>query len=196
MVARAPARPVTDEEMTDAQAALTAPLRVNGVLPNGFRVGLRAWKLFQAHLPFSAYVMSQSSVPPRLRELAIIRIAHSTGCDYELRHHAQGAMNYLGVTQADVDRICEGPDAEGIPALDALVIRLVDDLREHNNISDDLYARLIDELGEETLTELLFTIGNYESMARVINVLGVPMDDDFDVMHAKPASLRSVASPE
>ncbi len=183
MARRSEFAPLSDAELTPEQLEFTKKLRVNGIIPNGFRVGMRSWKLFKAHLPFSSYVMALSSVPARLRELAIIRISHLNNCDYEFEHHSQFGLNRLGFTQQDIDSICEGAGAAGLSDLDSYVIRLVDQLREPNGVSDDVVDKLMDELGEDSFTELMFTIGNYESMTRIINVLGVPMDEDFDAIH-------------
>ncbi len=180
---RSPAQPLSDEQLNEEQLKTAKMLRVNGVLANGFRVGMRAWKLFKAHLPFSIHVMAMSSVPPRVRELAIIRIAHNNNCDYELQHHSMVALQQLGMTEDDLNNIKEGPDASGLSELDASIIRLVDELDSDCNISDSLYAYLHTQFSEDQFAELLFTIGNYESMTRVINVLQVPMDEDFNKMH-------------
>ncbi len=180
---RSQAVPVTDEEFTEEQFNFTKMVRVNGVLANGFRVGMRSWKLFKAHFPFSLYVMALSSVPPRIRELAIIRIAHNNKCDYELAHHTQVGLSQLGFSEQDIANIKIGADAPGLSELDANIIRLVDELANNCNISDELHAYLHQEFNEDQFSELLFTIGNYESMTRVINVLDIPMDEDFNKMH-------------
>lgn len=180
---RAPRTPLSDEEFTQEQLDTTKMLRVNGVLANGFRVGMRSWKLFKAHLPFSLHVMALSSVPPRIRELAIIRIAHNNHCDYELQHHTQVGLTQLGLTQDDIENIKLGADAPGLSELDSYVIKLVDQLATDCNVSDEVHDFLNKEFNQDQFSELLFTIGNYESMTRVINVLGIPMDEDFDKMH-------------
>jgi len=183
MSERAAAVPLSDEQLSEEQQNVTKMLRVNGVLANGFRVGMRAWKLFKAHLPFSLHVMALSSVPPRIRELAIIRIAHNNDCDYELQHHSQVGLTQLGFSENDLANIKQGADAPGLSELDANVIRLVDQLAQNCNISDKLHSALHEEFSEDQFAELLFTIGNYESMTRVINVMDIPMDEDFNKMH-------------
>ncbi|MEM6582898.1 MAG: carboxymuconolactone decarboxylase family protein [Pseudomonadota bacterium] len=183
MSGRQAAVPLSDGEMSDKQREIASKLRVNGVLPNGFRVGMKNWDLFQAHLPFSTYVMARSTVPPRVREMAIVRIAANNGCDYEFQHHSRVCLNHLGFSQPDIERIVEGPNASGLSELDANVLKMVDQLSSNCNLDDDLYQDLRSEFSEQQFAELMFTIGNYESMTRVINVLDVPMDDDFEIMH-------------
>ncbi len=186
---RSKAIPLGDSDMTEEQLKVASNLRVNGVLANGFRVGMNNWKLFKAHLPFSIHVMALSSVPPRIRELAIIRIAHNTDCDYEFQHHCAVAKTQLGFTDQDIENIKQGPEATGLSKVDANVIQLVDELAQTANISDGLHARLHEDFTEEQFSELLFTVGNYESMTRVINVLQIPMDEDFNRMHNLESSV-------
>jgi len=184
MTSRTAVVPLSDEEMTAEQHKATKHLRVNDVLANGFRVGLRTWKLFQAHIPFSLYVMALSSVPPRIREMAIVRIAHNNGCDYEFQHHSKVCLNRLGFTPQDIKNIVAGPDAPGLSELDSNVLKMVDQLSKNCNIDDDVHKFLTETYTEDQFAELMFTIGNYESMTRVINVLNIPMDEDFEKMHS------------
>jgi len=127
--------------------------------------------------------MAGSSVPPRIRELAIIRVAHNNNCEYEFQHHAQVGLSHLGMSPQDIENIRMGASAPGLSTLDARVIELVDQLSNNCNISNELYDYLTNEFSQDQFVELMYTIGNYESMTRVINVLDIPMDSDFEVMH-------------
>src|SRR5262249_38751222 len=48
-------------------------------------------------LAFSHYLQRQSTLPPRLRELVILRVAWRHRCEYERRHHLNLA-GYFGIT--------------------------------------------------------------------------------------------------
>ena len=45
--------------------------------------------LTRAFLRFNVHLLFSSTLPPRLRELAILRVAHRHHCDYEWVHHVK-----------------------------------------------------------------------------------------------------------
>ena len=46
-------------------------------------------KLTRAYLKFSSYLLYGSTLPPRIREQVILRVAHRRGCTYEWSHHVE-----------------------------------------------------------------------------------------------------------
>ena len=46
-------------------------------------------KLTRAYLKFSTYLLYGSTLPPRIREQVILRVAHRRGCAYEWSHHVE-----------------------------------------------------------------------------------------------------------
>ena len=49
-------------------------------------------KLARAFLRFSGYLLFGSTLPTRIREQAILRVAHRRGCAYEWTHHVKIAQ--------------------------------------------------------------------------------------------------------
>src|ERR1700748_1307352 len=45
--------------------------------------------LTQAYLGFNVYILFNSTLPARLRELMILRIATLANCEYEAHHHIE-----------------------------------------------------------------------------------------------------------
>ena len=61
-----------------------------------------------------------------------------------------------------------------------MVLSLVDQMKETSNVDDETYEYLITSLGEHKFTELLHTIGNYDMIAKVLNIFGVPIEEGFE----------------
>ena len=80
--------------------------------------------LTKAFLGFNVYLLFRSSLPPRLREVAILRVAHRRHCAYEWEHHVELAKAE-GLTDADVEGIRRGAATNEIYEL---VLRAVDEL--------------------------------------------------------------------
>lgn len=169
--------PLTDEEMTEEQHELTKHYRRGGVLPNIFRIALRNTKLFKAYKPFGLYTMALSSVPPRMREIAILRVAYNSKSDYEWGHHVRLGRDEGGLSVDEIMRIKQGPDAPGWGKVEAAVIRMVDQMHATSDLDDENYAILMDALGEDAFVELLNTIGNYAMVSSLLNIFGVPLEE-------------------
>lgn len=175
--------PLRDYEMSDEQLDLVKHYRRNGHLPNIFRVGLRNPKLFKAYKAFGLYTMALSSVPPKLRELAIMRVAYLNKCDYEWGHHLRISRE-IGISNAEIARVKEGSEAPGWAPLEAAAIKMVDQIKYHADLDDPTYAILVDGIGEDAFVELVNTIGNYAMISAVLNILGVPLEPDIQGIDA------------
>src|SRR5438270_39358 len=58
-------------------------------------------KLTRAYLRFSGYLLYGSTLPARIREQAILRVAHRRGCGYEWAHHVKIARE-AGLSDSDI----------------------------------------------------------------------------------------------
>src|SRR5262245_19286447 len=52
-----------------------------------YHTGPHSYVLAPAFLDFASAVFQANSLPPELRELAILRVGHSYGAAYEVHHH-------------------------------------------------------------------------------------------------------------
>ena len=66
-------QPLTDSEMIDRQRELLAPFR-DAVFQNILRTAVRHPTLFESWLPFATYAFGKSTLPPRDREILMLRI--------------------------------------------------------------------------------------------------------------------------
>ncbi len=174
-------------EMREALAALRPahprhpfPSRAEG-RPKGLNVlGTLAQHpaLAQAFHTFNGYILFASTLAPRERELLVLRVAAVRGSDYEWRQHAILAGD-AGLDEDEVARIAEGPDAPGWPALDAAMVRAVDELIGDGAVSDATWRVLAGELDSQQLMDLVFTVGAYEVLAMALRSFDVELDDDL-----------------
>jgi alkylhydroperoxidase family enzyme len=148
---------------------------------HGLGVILSHPALAKAFLTFNNHVAIASSVSRRIREILILRISW-------LR---------AGLTDAELERIQQGPDAPGWDALDADLVRAVDELHADACISDQTYARLSAHFTPTQLMDLVFCVGCYDLLAMVFKTFGAQVEPGVDPldpavqarMHAqKPAS--------
>ncbi|WIM86068.1 carboxymuconolactone decarboxylase family protein [Candidatus Mycobacterium wuenschmannii] len=129
-------------------------------------------KLTRAYLKFSTYLLYGSTLPPRIRELVILRVAHRRACTYEWSHHVDMGKRE-GLTDADIEAARAGKAAD---AFDSALLRAVDELDEQSAISDQTWEALGERLDEQQRMDLVFTTGNYIALAMALNTFGVELE--------------------
>jgi AhpD family alkylhydroperoxidase len=166
--------PLPGEEWDDrARTALADLLPAHRRDPRGAGNALatlvRHPDLARAFLAFSTHLLVTSTLPPRVRELAILRIAQRHECLYEWTHHVRMAAK-AGLSQTEIDAAGRG-EAEG--ALEQAVLGAVDELDDDSTLSDATWAALGEHLDEHQRMDLVFTIGGYRMTAAAFNTFGV-----------------------
>ena len=171
--------PLPAEQWDDeVQLALRGMLPRDRQNPQGAGTALstlvRHPDLTKAYLGFNVYLLFRSTLPARLREVAVLRVAHRRECAYEWEHHVEMAKAE-GLTDADVEAIRNGgADDE----LDRLVVRATDELEDNSNLTDETWAALGEHLGERQRMDFVFTVGAYGMLAMAFNTFGVQLENE------------------
>ena len=131
-------------------------------------------RLTRAFLRFNNHLLFTSTLSPRVRELAVLRVAHRRSCEYEWRHHVDMGRE-AGLSDDVIEGIQRGEAAD---ALDSAVLHAVDELEDKSIISDSTWAALSEHLDERQRMDLVFTIGCYGALAMAINTFGVEPDQE------------------
>jgi AhpD family alkylhydroperoxidase len=131
-------------------------------------------KLTRAFLNFNMHLLFSSTLPPRLRELAVLCAAHRHQCAYEWIHHVRMGRE-AGLTDDVIDGIQRGEAADD---LDRAIIHAVDELADKSVVSDQTWSVLTEHLDERQCMDLVFTIGCYGALAMAINTFGVEPDQE------------------
>ena len=135
---------------------------------------MRHPSLARSFLRFNFHLLYGSTLPARLRELAILRVAHLADCEYEWRHHVAMGRE-AGLSDDVIAGIERGAASDD---LDTAIIAAVDELQRDTNVSDATWTTLSAHLGERQLMDLIFTIGCYGALAMAINTFGVEPDQE------------------
>ncbi|GAA3541851.1 carboxymuconolactone decarboxylase family protein [Amycolatopsis ultiminotia] len=130
----------------------------------------RAPELMKASAPLGGFLLGQGVLHPRVRELAILRVALRCKAPYEWANHVPAALAG-GATEAEIDRLSDPAGAWA--AEDDAVLRAVDELCADAFVSDRTWAALAATRGHAELIELLFLVGFYRMMAGFLNSAGV-----------------------
>ncbi len=127
--------------------------------------------LVKAFLGFNVHLFT-STLPARLRELAVLRVAHRRQCAYEWEHHASIAKR-LGITEDEIEAVRRG---EARDELERAVLTGVDELEEESQLSDETWAALGERLDDRQRMDYIFTVGCYATLAMAFNTFGVEIE--------------------
>jgi AhpD family alkylhydroperoxidase len=146
-----------------------------GPPPNLFLTLGRHPALFRGWLRFAGRLMPRGKLPRRETELVILRVARLRDCRYEHDHHVRLGRR-AGLTDADLNRVEEGPGAAGWTPREQAVLQATDELVAENDVSDETWGRLGSLLETSELIELVLLVGHYEMLATAIGTLRIQPD--------------------
>jgi alkylhydroperoxidase family enzyme len=115
-------------------------------------------------------------LPMRLREIAVLRLAHLSDSKYEWFQHVAIGKRF-GLTDRDIEAIKAGKPADDWSEIDRLAMEAIDELEKTNTIGDALWEKLARNFDRELLFELLFIAGAYKMTAWILNALGVEIEE-------------------
>jgi 4-carboxymuconolactone decarboxylase len=162
-------RPFRGVTATPGEAAVT--LGENNI----FSTLARHKPLFTAWMPFGGFLLGRGVLPARERELLILRTGYNCGSAYEWGQHVRLALA-AGLDRAEIERVAEGPEADGWSEADRTLLRAADELNRDAKISGDTWARLAGTFDEQGLIEIPMLVGQYHLVAFTLNSLEIELD--------------------
>src|SRR4051794_14554937 len=170
--------PVDAENWTEEQRELVVPmLERRGKIINIFRTMITHPAAAKAFLAWGGYILSRkSTLPPRQREIVILRTGFLCRSGYEWTQHVPIGRR-AGLTDDEIARIKIGPDAPGWGAADAALLRATDDLHRDQFVTDPVWAELTRHFNERQRMDMVFTAGQYTQVSMLLNSFGVQLDE-------------------
>ena len=141
-----------------------------------FNVMLRSPEIGDAAQKLGAEVRFHSSLPAKLKELAIITTGRYWGAEFEWYAHKRYALQ-AGVSQATVDAIAQGKRPPSLSADEAVVYDFCAELLETRQVSDHTFAAAKAKLGERGVVDLIATMGYYHMVSMLLNVDRYPLPE-------------------
>ena len=129
----------------------------------------------RTYLAYTGYFVRNATIPPRERELLILRTAWLSRGDYIWgRHNVMGQD--AGLSKEEVSRVTAGPDAAGWSEFDAALLRAADELHTSRFVSDVTWNTLAQRYTESQLREVVLIVGNYTQLSMFHNTLGAQLE--------------------
>ena len=160
-------------------AARLEPLEGPGIAVS--RTFARHSALARARGSRAGYINRVSPLTPHDREILILRIGWDCQAVYEWAKHVGtvGRARYHGV---DPRAVALGPDEPGAGAFEATLLRLVDELYQTANVSDETWDALTARYDTVEAMSAVYTPSSYRATSMSLNAYGVqlePGDESF-----------------
>jgi len=186
--------PRSESQWTDADRALAKTYTRDGGAGNDFRTFLNNPDAVKAMMPFIAYVSGESALPPRDREILILRTGWLAQSDYVWAHHA-AAAKAAGLTDAEVRRVAEGPGAKGWSPFEATLLHSADELYRNGFINTPTWNALAAMYDVPRLIDAVFTVTELVFLADTYNSIGVQPEAGFTKRLPTDVTYQLVVSP-
>lgn len=168
-----------DADLTDAQRVVLDDIR------SGPR-GANAHGPFNGWLPspefadlaqkLGVYLRFKTSIPARLKELAILTVARTWTAQFEWYAHKKLALTGgLDIKIIDALQVRQRPDF--VNDDEVAVYEFASELLETHEVSDAKFAAAREALGEAGVSELVGVLGYYTLVSMTLNVFEIALPD-------------------
>jgi alkylhydroperoxidase family enzyme len=144
-------------------------------MPLSVRVMLAHPEMFRAQMTMGI-ALAAGSIPPRERELAVLRNAWICGAPYEWGEHVAISKERCGVTSEEIERCTQGSKAEGWTEHERAILKGVEELHADHALSDETWNTLAKSWSEKQLIEFPVLVGAYIMTALQQNTIRMPLD--------------------
>lgn len=125
-----------------------------------------------------AAIRYRTNLSPRVREIAILQVAHAMDSDFEWWAHAE-VGKAAGLTQAELDELATGAliGQDEVERSSATFCQML--LRDEHHLSHDDFTALGAQLSPASMIELTVLVGYYRTLAQLMAVfdIGIPLDN-------------------
>ena len=167
--------PLIDENATAEIAALSREIRGarGGQLHVFYRALLHSPDLAAAWFEFNSVVRFRTTLDDRTRELAIMRVAALTGCEYVWKVHEAQYAAPAGLTPPEIAALREGSASAAFNARERALLSYVEAMTTDVAVPDGVFAEIKRQLDDRTIVEVSVLAGAYNMQTRVLRALGI-----------------------
>lgn len=120
-------------------------------------------------------ILKGEGLPPKLRELAILRVGYISGCRYEFTQHTPIAQR-AGLRKKQIDELGQWQMSGEFSDEEKAVLAYTDEVAVRIQVRDETFNQLRHFLTESVVVELTATIGYYGMACRILEALKVDME--------------------
>jgi 4-carboxymuconolactone decarboxylase len=172
-------RPLAYEELNPAQKALADAALATGrkSLDGPLNINLRSPEMAKLAAPLTDYLRFKStSIPPNLKQIAIMLTARFWGGQYVWYSHRQQALD-AGLSAAFIDAMAAGARPANMTADEAIVLDFCQELLAARQVDDATFKAMADRFGERGIVELVGLMGQYHTLTMLFAIDRYPLPE-------------------
>ncbi len=140
-------------------------------------VMLNAPEVARRALGLALYLRTETSLPPRIRELGMLVAARENDCQFIWHAHAPAARK-AGLKDGIVDALRDKQEIPGMAPDEAAVVGYGQEFFRTRRVSQSTFDAALSQFGVLGLTELTNLMGCYSMLAFNVNAFGVELPAD------------------
>jgi 4-carboxymuconolactone decarboxylase len=130
--------------------------------------------LYRALMPLIAKLISGSDLPPRDREVLVLRTLALCDETYEYNHHVLIARN-AGLTDLEIEAARTG--SANLSWFDRTLADAAEELVRDQRVGDETWQELEQRYSSVQLMEVVALVGGYTLMAMLTKSFGIELED-------------------
>jgi alkylhydroperoxidase family enzyme len=175
-------------EASEPKSAL--PLPADGELPaeiletlkklpplNVFRMAANAPASFQPFIDLALSILALSEFDKLKREIAVLRVAHLTGSDYEWTQHVRLATR-LGMDAETIETLRRDGPVTTLGEEGNLLCRVADEITRDIRLSDDALEQILARYGTRQAMELIVCCAYFNMLSRILESTRVELEPE------------------
>ena len=160
---------------------------MNGSPLNVHKLLAKHPKLLKAWWNFRNYSVEGGDLGRRHGELVILRVAFYLKSWYEWASHVDRSLK-VGISLQEIQNVNKALDPNDWSDKEFLLLSAVDQLIENKCLSKSQYKQLSNFFSEQQIMDLIAIHGMYLILGCMINIWGLPLDDD--IQERLPSSIN------
>ena len=132
-------------------------------------------RLALAQLEFGKYLLVESTLSARQRELLIMRVAWRFHSRYQWAHHVVSSRK-IGMTDAEIEGLKLGPRAPVWNTHERALLSAIDQLCENGHIDDTIWDDLDRTMNRHQIMDMLYSVGFFTMNAWAFSAMGVQLE--------------------
>lgn len=170
-------KPLTKEQVHGETKEIFGEMEKQfGMVPNLFATIAQYPKALKPIIDLYQAIAKESTIEPRLQELANLEVSRINRCNYCLVHHEQMAKMF-GLSDEQINVLKTGNSNKRFTDKDQIVIDYASQVtRNAEEVSEDLFMRLRSYFNDSQIVNLTLIIGLMNVFNRFNGALGVELE--------------------
>jgi alkylhydroperoxidase family enzyme len=141
-------------------------------------------RLATPFLRFNKHLLAATTLPIRLRQIAILRVAWKRRAVYMWSSHVRLSLT-LDLGREEFEAVKAGAASGYWSDFERTLVRAVDQLCDETDLDEATWAALAAEFDHQQILDLIFTVGCYAMLAMVFNAARIDREADLVALGAE-----------